>query len=49
MNSDIVSYYKDRAAEYEKIYSKPERKSDLLFAEQILQDTFSVLLIPINL
>ena len=41
MNSDIVSYYKDRATEYEKIYSKPERQSDLLFAEQILQDTFS--------
>ena len=41
MNSDIVSYYKDRATEYEKIYSKPERQSDLLRAEQILQDTFA--------
>ncbi len=41
MNSDIVSYYKDRAKEYEKIYSKPERQSDLLLAEQILQDIFS--------
>jgi len=40
MNSNIVSYYKDRATEYEKIYSKPERQSDLLFTEQILQDTF---------
>lgn len=41
MNSDIVSYYKDRATEYEKIYSKPERQSDLLLAGQILQDTFA--------
>ena len=41
MNSDIVSYYKDRAKEYEKIYSKPERQSDLLLAGQILQDTFT--------
>ena len=41
MNSDIVSYYRDRAKEYEKIYSKPERQSDLLLAEQILKDTFA--------
>jgi SAM-dependent methyltransferase len=41
MNSDIVSYYKDRATEYEKIYYKPERQSDLLLARQILQDTFT--------
>lgn len=41
MNSDIVSYYKDRAKEYEKIYSKPERQSDLLIAGQILQDIFT--------
>ena len=41
MNSDIVSYYKDRAKEYEKIYSKPERQNDLLLAEQILRDTFA--------
>lgn len=40
MNSDIISYYKDRAKEYEKIYSKPERKCDLLLAEQILQEIF---------
>ncbi|WP_419801481.1 methyltransferase domain-containing protein [Mucilaginibacter sp.] len=38
MNSDIVSYYKDRAKEYEKIYSKPERQNDLLLAGQILKD-----------
>ncbi len=40
MNSDMISYYKDRAKEYEKIYDKPERQSDLLHAGQILQDTF---------
>lgn len=41
MNSDIVSYYKDRAKEYERIYSKPERQSDLQLAGQILQDIFA--------
>ena len=40
MNSDMVSYYKDRAKEYEKIYSKPERQSDLFLAGQILQEIF---------
>jgi trans-aconitate methyltransferase len=40
MNSDLVSYYKDRAAEYEKVYAKPERQDELLFVEQILQDVF---------
>ena len=40
MNSDMVSYYKDRAKEYERIYSKPERQNDLLLAGQILQDIF---------
>jgi 2-polyprenyl-3-methyl-5-hydroxy-6-metoxy-1,4-benzoquinol methylase len=41
MNSDIVSYYKARAKEYEKIYHRPERQEDLLLAEQILQDIFA--------
>lgn len=40
MNSDIVSYYKDRAKEYEKIYNKPERQNDLFLVEQILQAIF---------
>ncbi|MDQ2720223.1 MAG: class I SAM-dependent methyltransferase [Bacteroidota bacterium] len=40
MNSDMVSYYKDRAKEYERIYSKPERQKDLLLAGQLLQDIF---------
>jgi len=41
MNSDIHSYYKDRAKEYERIYSKPERQNDLRLAGQILQDIFA--------
>ena len=41
MNSDIVSYYRDRAKEYEKIYARPERQGDLLLAEKILQDAFA--------
>lgn len=41
MRSDIISYYKERAKEYEKIYSKPERQSDLLLAGQILQNIFT--------
>lgn len=38
MNTDMVSYYKDRAKEYEKIYTKAERQKDLLIAEKKLQD-----------
>ena len=41
MNSDIVSYYSDRANEYENVYSKPERQGDLLIAGQILQGIFA--------
>ena len=40
MNSNIISYYRDRAKEYEKIYAKPERQNNLLLVEQILQDIF---------
>lgn len=40
MNTDLVSYYKDRAKEYEKIYSKPERQEDLKSAITILQEIF---------
>lgn len=36
-NSDLILYYKERANEYEKIYSKPERQNDLLIATQLLQ------------
>ncbi len=41
MNTDIVSYYKDRAKEYEKLYSKPERQEDLKSATTILQEIFA--------
>jgi SAM-dependent methyltransferase len=41
VNSDIISYYKERAKEYEKIYSTPERQEDLLRGGQILQDSFA--------
>lgn len=41
MNTDIVSYYKDRAKEYEKLYSKPERQEDLKSAATILQEIFA--------
>ncbi len=40
MNTDLVKYYKDRAKEYEKIYSKPERQEELITASKILQETF---------
>jgi 2-polyprenyl-3-methyl-5-hydroxy-6-metoxy-1,4-benzoquinol methylase len=41
MNQDIISYYKDRAKEYEKIYLKPERQNDLQRATTILQSLFA--------
>lgn len=37
----MVAYYKARAAEYEKIYAKPERQEDLKEATTILQDIFT--------
>ncbi|HEX8547388.1 MAG TPA: class I SAM-dependent methyltransferase [Cytophagaceae bacterium] len=40
MNSDLISYYKNRASEYEKIYSKPERQEELLMIEKELEDIF---------
>ena len=40
MNTDLISYYKERANEYEKIYSKPERQHDLLIASKNLQEIF---------
>jgi SAM-dependent methyltransferase len=30
MRTDMVSYYRQRAREYERIYAKPERQSDLV-------------------
>ena len=36
MKSDMVSYYAQRADEYERIYSKPERQDDILRLKQVL-------------
>jgi ubiquinone/menaquinone biosynthesis C-methylase UbiE len=41
MNKDIVSYYQDRAKEYEKIYLKAERQDDLRTATTIIQELFT--------
>ncbi len=41
MNSDLISYYKDRAKEYDKLYDRPDRQDGLLRASQILQDIFA--------
>ncbi|MBS1731633.1 MAG: class I SAM-dependent methyltransferase [Bacteroidetes bacterium] len=41
MNTDLITYYKDRAKEYEKIYLKPERQDDLLSSTTILQELFA--------
>lgn len=40
MNQDMVKYYHQRAKEYEKIYHKPERQSDLEKASLLLQNIF---------
>lgn len=40
MNTDLISYYKARAAEYEKIYEKPERQEELTIIRQLLKETF---------
>ena len=41
INKNIITYYKARAKEYEKIYAKPERQGQLLQASEILQQIFS--------
>ena len=41
MNNNLVVYYEERANEYDKIYEKPERQSDLLALTEILQTTFT--------
>ncbi len=41
MNTNLISYYRDRANEYEKIYAKPERQGDLKSAATILQELFA--------
>ncbi len=41
MNNDIVTYYKNKAREYEEIYFKPERQEELKKIEGILKDILS--------
>lgn len=41
MNTDPVSYYSERAREYDSIYQKPERQDDLKKLSVMLKDTFS--------
>jgi demethylmenaquinone methyltransferase/2-methoxy-6-polyprenyl-1,4-benzoquinol methylase len=40
VNTNLVSYYQDRAKEYDKIYFKPERQADLQRATEILKEKF---------
>ncbi len=40
-NTDITSYYARRAAEYEKVYSKPERQQELAALRQLLPGWFT--------
>lgn len=40
MNTNLTTYYNDRAREYETIYAKPERQPDLQRATQLLHQIF---------
>lgn len=41
MNRDLVSYYSDRAKEYEKVYLNPDEQEDLRRATEVFQNLFS--------
>ncbi|HEX9959683.1 MAG TPA: class I SAM-dependent methyltransferase [Pyrinomonadaceae bacterium] len=41
MNQDLVSYYNDRAKEYEQVYLNPDEQEDLLKATELFQALFS--------
>jgi ubiquinone/menaquinone biosynthesis C-methylase UbiE len=41
MSSDMLSYYRERAKEYEKVYLKPERQKELLRLTHVLQNIFN--------
>ncbi len=40
MHSDIVTYYRKRAGEYERVYAKPERQGDLAKLRSIVREQF---------
>jgi SAM-dependent methyltransferase len=37
MDKELITYYAERATEYEKIYERPERQSDLAAINELLQ------------
>jgi ubiquinone/menaquinone biosynthesis C-methylase UbiE len=41
IEASMVSYYAERAAEYERIYHKPERQADLLLLRRFVERTFA--------
>lgn len=41
MNRDLISYYRDRAGEYDKLYEKSERQADLATISTKLQGLFA--------
>jgi ubiquinone/menaquinone biosynthesis C-methylase UbiE len=41
MNENLVSYYNDRAREYEKVYLNPDEQDNLLTATKIFQNLFA--------
>ena len=41
MNHDLVSYYSERAKEYEKVYLNPAEQEDLHRSEKTLKDLFA--------
>ena len=41
MNTDLATYYAQRAWEYELVYDKPERQADLYYVANYLKKTFA--------
>jgi SAM-dependent methyltransferase len=41
MRTDMITYYRQRAGEYERIYAKPERQGDLARLRAIVEAAFS--------
>ena len=41
MNTDQIQYYSQRAQEYKKIYSLPERQDNLSEIKEFLKEKFS--------
>lgn len=41
VETSIISYYADRAREYERIYQKPERQDDLRWLREFVERTFA--------